>query len=108
MSNGKEGKVLASGSINEELFSTKDLYLSSTLVTLKFFMTGIDYQIEGDKNRPVGYFKFQNSPELVEAKNKYIQGLLQVEPKAFITNMHSLKAEVENMYKNPNMFIGSK
>jgi len=108
MSLTKDVKPQASGSVNEEQFSTKDLYLSATLVTLKFFMTGIDYQIEGDKNRPVGYFKFQNSPELIDSKNKYIQGLLLVEPKAFITNMHSLKAEVENMYKNPNMLIGQK
>ena len=78
------------------IFSTRDLPLAATLVTLKFFMVGVDYQLEGQKNNPIGYFKFEDSPELQEAKQKYSQGLLAVEPKVFTTNMHSLKAEVVN------------
>lgn len=84
------------------IFSTRDLYLASTLVTLKFFMVGIDYQIEGDKNLPVGYFKFEDTRALQEAKQKYTQGMLMIEPKTFVTNIHSLKAEVMNVYKNPH------
>ena len=84
------------------MFSTRDLYLASTLVTLKFLMEGIDFQIEGEKNQPVGYFKFMNSASLQEARKKYSQGLLSVEPKTFVTAMHSLKAEVMGVYKSPH------
>ena len=87
---------------NEKLFTTRDLYLASTLVTLKFFMVKIEYMIEGTKNQAVGWFNFEATPELLDAKQKYSQGLLLVEPKAFTTNMHSLKAEVMNAYKNPH------
>jgi hypothetical protein len=86
-----------------EIFSTRDLYLATTLVTLKFFLTGIDYQIEGDKNSPVGYFKFEDSPTLQEAKSRYTQGLLSVEPKTFIGNLKSLKSEIVNVYRNPHI-----
>ena len=41
---------------NEKLFTTRDLYLASTLVTLKFFMVKIEYMIEGTKNQAVGWF----------------------------------------------------
>lgn len=85
-----------------EIFSTRDLSLAATLVSLKFYLTGIDYQIEGDKNLPIGYFKFENTPEIQEAKSKFTQGLLLVEPKLFVTNLKSLKSEVINTYKNPH------
>ena len=84
------------------VFSTRDLYLATTLVTLKFYLTGIDYQIEGDKNQAVGYFKFSNSDLLQEAKSKYTQGLLAVEPKTFVSNLKSLKSEIVNFYNNPH------
>jgi hypothetical protein len=83
-------------------FSTRDLYLASTLVTLRFPLLGIDYQVEGIKPKPIGYFKFEDSPELHDARNKYNQSLLTVEPKLFISNLQSLKAEVVNMFQNPN------
>lgn len=83
-------------------FSTRDIYLATTLVTLKFYLLGTDFQIEGDKNAPIGYFRFEDTPEIQEAKNKYVQGLLMVEPKTFITNLKSLKSEVSNVFKNPH------
>jgi hypothetical protein len=86
-----------------EIFSTRDLYLAATLVTLKFYLTGIDYQIEGDKNAPIGYFKFEDTPEIREAKSRYTQGLVTVEPKTYITNLKSLKSEIVNIYKNPHL-----
>jgi hypothetical protein len=86
----------------EPIYSTRDLYLATTLVTLKFMMIGIDYLVEGSKNRPIGYFKFENSPMLQDAKNKYGQSLLVVEPKTFITNLNSLKAEVIGAFSNPH------
>ena len=86
---------------NENAFITKDLYLAATLVTLKFFMFGIDYEIDGVKNMPVGYFKFEDDPRLQDACRKYNQSLLAIEPKSFVTNIRGLKAEVTNVYKNP-------
>lgn len=83
-------------------FSTRDLYLASTLVTLRFAMIGIDMQIEGIKPKAIGYFKFEDSPELRETRAKYNQSGLLVEPKLFISNLQSLKAEVTNMQQNPN------
>lgn len=83
-------------------FSTRDLYLASTLVTLRFPLLGIDYQVEGIKPKPIGYFRFEETPELRETRSKYNQSLLLVEPKLFISNLQSLKAEVVNMFQNPN------
>lgn len=85
-----------------KIFSTRDLYLASTLVTLKFRLVGIDMQIEGTKQRAIGYFKFEESPELQEARSQYNQGLIIVEPRMFINNLQSLKAEVVNFQQNPN------
>ena len=91
----------------KEIFSTRDLYLAATLVTLKFFLTGVDFQYEGDKNQPIGYFKFEDTPQIQEAKAKFMQGLLSVEPKLFITNLKSLKSEVMNIQKNPHSHFPS-
>lgn len=88
--------------MNPEIFSTRDLYLAATLTTLKFFMIGIDYQIEGEKNRPIGFFKFNSTPALLDAKAKFNQGLLAVEPKAFVTNLNGLKSEVIGTFTNPH------
>lgn len=87
----------------DKIFSTRDIYLAATLITLKFFLNRIDYSIEGSKNQPIGYFLFDNTQELQDAKSRYSQGLLAVEPKAFVTNMKSLKSEVSNIYSNPHM-----
>jgi len=83
-----------------EIFSTRDIYLASTLVCLKFYMVGIDYAIEGQKNLAVGYFKFEDTPALQEARGKYLQSLLSVEPKMFVTNLKSLKSEIYNTQHN--------
>jgi hypothetical protein len=86
----------------ENIFSTRDLTEAATLVTLKFPLTGIDYQIEGSKPNPIGYFKFEASDRLKEARQKYTQSLITVEPKQFMTNVHALKAEVTNAFRNPH------
>jgi len=89
--------------INEkEQFSTRDLYLAATLITLKFYMNGIDYQIEGERQNPVGYFSFEITPELKEAEQKYWQGALAIEPRQFVTNLRGLKAQINNIYKGPH------
>lgn len=88
--------------IEENIFSTRDLTEAATLVTLKFPIEGIDYQIEGTKPNPIGYFKFEQSDLLRDARKKYTQGLITVEPKMFMGNVHSLKAEVTNAIRNPH------
>lgn len=86
----------------EKIFSTRDLYLASTLVTLHFPMIGIDMQIEGIKPKAIGYFKFHNTQELREARSKYNQSMILVEPRLYMASLQSLKAEVMNMQMNPN------
>lgn len=87
----------------DNIFSTRDLTMAATLITLKFPMQGIDYQLDGSNDKIVGYFKFEDSTRLKEARQKYMQALLSVEPREFINNVHSLKAEVTNAFKNPHM-----
>jgi len=84
-----------------EVYSTKDITLASTLVTLKFYMEGVDYQLEGQKVSPICYFKFKNSQSLQDAIKQYMQSLIAVEPKTFMTNLRGLKAEVDNFKSNP-------
>lgn len=86
----------------ENIFSTRDLSLAATLMTLKFRLEGTDMQFEGSKREPIGYFKFTDSTALKEARQKYMQSMLLVEPQLFVTNMRSLKAEVQNWAKNPH------
>ncbi len=97
-----EPKAIKEGLQDGGIYCTRDLYLAATLVTLKFYMEGIDYQIEGTKNNPVGYFKFTETPELRDARQKYLQGLILVEPQDYVQKMHALKAEVQNMSMNPH------
>jgi len=82
-----------------ETFSTRDLYLASTLLSLKFSLAGLDMQLEGFRNAPVGYFLFQRTPELVEVERKYWSRRIALEPIEFINNLYNLKSEV---MKTPN------
>lgn len=86
-----------------QVFSTRDLYLAAALICLKFYNIGVDFQIEGSKNAAVGWFKFEDSQLLQEAKSKYLQGLISVEPRSYVQAMHSLKSEVANVQNNPHM-----
>ena len=90
------------GNEKQENYSTRDIYLATTLTTLKFKMVGIDYQIEGERGMPVGYFMFERTPELIEAEQKFWRGEIAVEPRMFISNLRSIKAEINNIYKNPH------
>lgn len=92
----------------KEEFSTRDLYLASTLVTLHFKMIATDMQWEGLKQRPIGYFKFEESPELKEARSNYNQGLVLIEPRQYMNNLQSLKADVMNFAFNPNSDYNKK
>ncbi|MFA5696215.1 MAG: hypothetical protein WC917_02035 [Bacilli bacterium] len=86
----------------EKVFSTRDLYLASALVTLKFPLIRIDMQIEGIKPKAIGYFNFIETQNLRDARSQYNQGMILVEPRMYINNLQSLKAEVVNMQQNPN------
>lgn len=93
---------------NEKIFSTRDIYLAATLVTLRFYLEGIDYQIEGERQRPVGYFNFEKTENLEETEKKYWAGKLSVEPNSYMMNLRSLKARVNGAYKSPRSnFTGS-
>lgn len=89
-------------------FSTRDIYLAATLVTLKYELVGVDYQIEGEKRHPVGYFRYEATEDLMDTTRKYWQGGTLVDPRAFTTNLWSLKSMVMNEYKNPNNDINQK
>lgn len=80
----------------KEIFSTRDIYLAATLITLKFQMLSVDYQYEGAREMPVGYFQFDKSEELIVTERNYWQGSLLIEPRQFVTNMRSLKAQTSN------------
>jgi hypothetical protein len=92
---------------DENIFSTRDLTIAAALLTHRFIYVGIDIQIEGHRGKPVGYFKFENTPELQEARARFARGDLMVEPKSFMTNVHALKSEVVNIYKNPHIDHGN-
>ena len=91
----------------EKLWSSRDIYLATTLLTLKFAILQIDYQMEQPMHgrgqaKTVGYFQFANTEGLRDAEKLYRQGDLAVEPKLFITNLRALKAEITNYYKSPH------
>ena len=83
-------------------YSTRDLTLATTLITLNCEMKGVDYQIEGEKQRPVGYFNFEESEELQDAIKKFWSGSLSVEPRTFMNNLRGLKAQINSFFKNPS------
>jgi len=86
---------------NEKFFVTRDINLASTLLTLGFPLIGIDFQIEGERLRPVGYFKFKETADVLKAERLYSQKGLSVEPREFSENLRYLKSEVNNPKKNP-------
>jgi len=85
-----------------KIFSTRDLNFASTLMCLRFPLLGIDYQIEGSKSRPIGYFKFEHTPAIDDAKRKYLQSMLMVVPQSYEQAKEALKSEVINVKMNPN------
>jgi hypothetical protein len=92
--------------ITMENYSTRDIYIAATLLTLGHSMINVDFQVEGLHGRPVGYFNFANTPELKDNENKYLCGNLRVEPKALFTSLKALKGMVNNVYKSPTKDAG--
>lgn len=89
-----------------QLFTTRDLCLAATLITLKFPMLGIDCFIEGKSGKTIGYFKFEDSEKINETKNSFTQGTLVVNPKIFYENIITLRTEVINTVNDP--YSGTK
>jgi hypothetical protein len=83
-----------------KIYSTRDIYLASTLAVLGFEIVGVDCEIEGVKPRAIGYFKFEETDELSAARMKYTQGKALVEPRAFVQTMQSLKSETTNLSRS--------
>ena len=92
-------KYMSEENIN---FSTRDLYLAASFISLGLEVINIDFQIEGEKNTPVGYFNFKNSDKLKEAEKDYWSGKLKIEPRSFVNSMRGLKSRVIGIYKNPS------
>lgn len=86
----------------EGLYSTPDLPLATTLISLKFSLVRTDFQVEGERKNPKGYFCFENTKALQDALVKYMQSKLAIEPKEYETNRKSLLSIVNNTYKSPN------
>jgi len=84
----------------DNFYSTRDIELAATLLTLKFPMTNIDYQIEGDKL--VGYFGFEENEDLYKTIKKYREDDIVVEPKSNFSNLKYLKSETNNSRRNPH------
>ena len=82
-------------------YTTRDLYMAATFVTLKFMVIGISTQFEGKRQQPVGYFTFEKTQDLERAESRYLHGDIVVEPREFITNMKNLKAQVQNGANSP-------
>jgi hypothetical protein len=89
--------------MSEEYFSSRDIYLASTLVSLGFKVEGTDVEQIGVNPRLISYWKFKDSPELREAKRMYASSELLVEPKLLFSTMQALKAECMNESRNISM-----
>lgn len=87
--------------MENDIYCTRDIYLAATLITLRFELVGIDYQVEGYRKFPVGYFKFTQTPQLMDAESKFWQKKLVVEPRDLFTCMRGLKTRLNSTYKAP-------
>lgn len=85
----------------EKFYTIRDLGLAATLLNLKFSMLDMSIQLEGIKGQPIGYFRFENTPELSKAVQMYINEEIRVEPKSLLSDMRTLKAQAVNAGKNP-------
>ena len=89
--------------MQQKIYSTRDINLAAVLMTKNFFMTNIDFQIEGGEGKTVGYFMFERTEELDQIEKDYWQRKLLVEPREFILNLRSLKSQVNSIYKSPHV-----
>jgi len=87
----------------EKLFTTKDIYLATTLVSLKNFINNIDFQYEGNNRKLVAYFSFSDNDLVRKTVDKYFRRELAIEPNNFIMNLKGLKSQISSVFKNPHI-----
>lgn len=75
--------------LHEKYFSTYDIFLSSTLVTLGFKIESLDKQ-----NKQKVEFCFIREKELDETIQMYWARELRIEPQSFSANLKSLKNRI--------------
>lgn len=85
----------------EKFFSTRDLGLATTLVTNGFQVSMIDFQYEGQRRLPVGYFSFVDTPDMRQVEHDFWIGACRVDPRTFLVNMRSLKSQVVGKERSP-------
>lgn len=84
-----------------KLFSTRDLGLAATLMSHGFQAVGIDFQFEGNKRTAVGYWSFEDVPEMRRIEQDFWSGSVRLEPRTFLVNMRSLKSQVVGAERAP-------
>ena len=94
---------------SDKKYVVKDLYLASALLTIKLPIVEMNIQHESKKDyftgvtKPIaiGYFTFENSPELTTAINMYLNREMRLEPIEYFTNVRHLKSQVMTASNNP-------
>lgn len=85
-----------------KIYSTRDLYFAGVLVTKGHKLIKVDYQVEGIRHNPVGYFGFEDTTELRDLEKEYWAGHVTVEPQEYMQGIRLLKSTVVNQYKQPS------
>lgn len=93
----------------DKTYIVKDLYLAAALITIKLPIVEMNIQHESKKDystgvmKPmaIGYFTFENSPELTTAVNMYLNREMRIEPVEYFTNVRHLKSQVMTAAKSP-------
>lgn len=80
--------------MNEDVFSTKDIGLAASLCSFQHSVLRLDLQFEGKKVSPVGYFKFERTPDLEKLVTSYNMGNLLVKPQDYHAALRNLKSLV--------------
>jgi len=93
----------------DKTYIIKDLYLAAALLSIKLPILEMNIQYESKKHYrsgvlesvPIGYFTFENSPELTTAVNMYLNREMRLEPIEYFVNVRSLKSQITTATKSP-------
>lgn len=88
---------------SQEMFSTRDIELATSLVLCGYEVENIDFQVEGEKGNVVGYFLFERTQNLIQTEKDFWAGRLSFEPKRFAFQQKSLKNRVINGGNGPHI-----
>lgn len=82
------------------LFSTRDIYLASVLITCGIPLANIDYTVEGRESKRIGIFVFLDTPEARKIESDYFNVEdFKVDIKKYTQNFKTLKSRTNNNYK---------